>query len=350
MRAGKKAARKCERAEAICMEDPIYFYIPKRIDRCGWPQRVDEDWKAFGGGANIWTYYTCVALREQGFNCRLVDELPESGIVCSHSRYLRELKSVPPGVFLVCLRADYGRCHLARMHVVQNPGQVKLRGMEILEWPFAPGPSCFIPYWPQPGLIPRDPARGDLFQNIVYYGKSKNLHPSFTTESWRGQVAALGMTFSIVEERPLWHDYSAADAVLAVRPPGRKGEERRKPPSKLTNAWLAGIIPLMGPDSGFRLLREDPLDYLEIRDAPSALAALGRLKEDKDLREKILARGRLRALEFSHAATLRRWIQFFQTRAIPAYETWKSRNPLSRAALFSLRKLRASIKPAKFGG
>lgn len=331
------------------MEEPIYFYIPERVDRSGWPQRVDADWRAFGGGANIWTYYTFVVLQEHGFNCRFVDRLPESGIVCSHSRYLRELKTIPPKVFLICLRADYGRCHLAHMHQVQNPGQVRLRGMEILEWPFGPGPSYFVPQWPQPGLIPRDPARGDLFQNIVYYGKTKNLHPSLLEQEWRDRVSSLGMTFSIVEERPLWHDYLETDATIAVRPPGRKGEERRKPPSKLTNAWLAGVIPLMGPDSGFRLLREHPLDYLEVQDARSAFAALKRLKEDRNLRAEMLARGRERVKDFSHEANLRRWIEFFQKRAIPAYESWKSRSALRKAVQFSLRKLRAALKPSKSG-
>ena len=329
------------------MEEPVYFYVPKRIDRAGWPTRVEDDWRAFGGGANIWTYHTCVVLRERGFNCEMIDTIPDAGLVCSHSRYLRELPAVPRDVFLVCLRADYGRCHLARMHVVQNPGQVRLRGRELLEWPFAPGPSCFIPQWPQPGLIPRDSARGDLFEHVVYYGKTKNLHPSLTGQAWRDRVASLGMRFSIIEERPHWHDYSDVDATAAVRPPGRKGEEMRKPPSKLTNAWLAGVIPLMGPDSGFRMLRKNPLDYLEVHDADSACAALLRLKEDRALRLEMLSRGRLRAEEFTHAANHKRWLDFFQTKAIPAYEEWKAQSGFKRSLLFNLRKLRAGLKQGR---
>ncbi|NES04757.1 MAG: glycosyltransferase [Okeania sp. SIO2F4] len=35
--------------------------------------------------------------------------------------------------------------------------------------------SYFIPHWSQPGLIPRNPKRGDGFENIVFFGREQNL-------------------------------------------------------------------------------------------------------------------------------------------------------------------------------
>ncbi len=40
----------------------------------------------------------------------------------------------------------------------------------------------WIPFWPQPGLVPRDPARGTTLERVAYMGRIENLHPEFRGE------------------------------------------------------------------------------------------------------------------------------------------------------------------------
>lgn len=149
----------------------IYFYIPKER----WPtDKIPEDPSQYGqfqrskhtnfGGDYSWTLQTYLHLKANGFPCELTATLPSQGIVLSH-RYLLPSNLQPkPELLLVCMQSDRGRHPYAQLHVVQNPRQ------EIPKRPFTLWESYFISHWPQAGLIPRDPKRGDRFENVAYFG------------------------------------------------------------------------------------------------------------------------------------------------------------------------------------
>ena len=289
-----------------------YFYN-------NWPQRINDNWLAFGGGANIWTYYTAIALKDSGYSVKITTEFPEKGIVLSHSRYLPALIKPKQDRLVVCIRADYGRKYSADIHVVQNQYQLKNRGREFLEFFFCPGPNYYIPYWSQPGLIPRDSSRKDTFENIAFMGASQNLHPDFKSAKWEKLLSSEGFNFIKIFERHLWHDYSEVDAILAIRP--KKGDHHsRKPPSKLTNAWLAGVPAILGADSAFREISRTDYDYMEISNSEEAFRAILRLRDDKIMRRKIIQNGVERSYEYTQKINLKRWVDFFDNFCIPFYK------------------------------
>lgn len=157
----------------------------------------------------------------------------------------------------------------------------------------------FLPHWPQPGLIPRDRARGDRLARVVYKGRPENLQPDFLSARWCHELDRLGIEWvseSGCGERgdgSSWHDYSRIDAVLAIRPiAGYKS--RLKPATKLQNAWLAGVPAILGREPAFRELRRSPYDYLEATDLASALAAVRSLG-DPDTYRAMVVRARERA-------------------------------------------------------
>lgn len=321
----------------------IYFYIPKDKFSEAWPKTLSDNWVAFGGGANIWSYFTPIALREFGYPVRITTDIPDEGIVLSHSQYLPQRRITNNRTLLICIRADYGRNHPAQMHVVQNRDQAHYVGRDFLEHLLLPGPSYYIPQWPQPGLIRRDPARGDRFENVAYVGARQNLAKELSSDAWKQELNDIGLNFVTMFDRASWHDYSEADAVIAVRSMS-SNRYLRKPPSKLTNAWLAGVPAILGPESAFRTLRQSEHDFIEVQSMKEAICAVRRLKDDLSLRRKMVEIGTERSREYSIEANAKRWVAFFDEFAIPYYHKWHARPWLYQRIQESARFVRTWIK------
>lgn len=264
-----------------------------------------------------WTLQTYLRLKADGFPCELVGTLPGEGIVLAHRDSLPY--NLQPGskLLIICLKADRELHSYAQLHVVQNL-QETFTGSTLF------GNRYYIPHWLQPGLISRDPARGDRFENIAYFGLPSNLAPELNEPSWYEQLSELGLRWQVIE-RDYWHDYSNVDAVLAVRRLSDKGDDRNwKPPSKLLNAWHAGVPAILGCESAFQAERKSELDYLETASLDDIMLALKHLRDDKALRHAMVENGRIRAKETQHAQLSKRWYIFLTEVAIPTYERWCS--------------------------
>ncbi|HVR99524.1 MAG TPA: glycosyltransferase, partial [Thermoanaerobaculia bacterium] len=230
-------------------------------------------------------------------------------------------------VVLVGARADNREPLIADFEVLQN-GR------------FADGRRRFyMPHWPQPGLIPRDPARGTNLARLVYKGFDRNLHPAFRSAEWRRFLAGRGiewvtdsMAFAgrATDKMAVeWPDFRQVDAVLAVRPDERS-QRTAKPATKLLNAWLAGVPALLGPEYAFRELRRSELDYLEVGSLAEAEEAVRRLQADPGLYRAMVENGRARGAEYTVEATVRRWAELLYE-TIPARaarRSWTRRVPL----------------------
>jgi hypothetical protein len=267
----------------------------------------DREPGRFVRGEHAWTVQTWARLARAGFPVELADRPPRDGIVVFHAKERRILARALPlraDLVLVGIRADSSSPGLADVEVLQNGH-------------FADGRRrVFIPSWPQPGLVPRDPTRGETIGRVAFKGFARNLDAAFHTAAWGELLAGRGIewVFDAVEfqrHRELegsvaWHDYSAVDVVVAVRPPDRR-LHTAKPAAKLTNAWLAGVPALLGPEVAYRELRRSELDYLEVSDLDEARAAVRRLQEHPGLYREMVDNGRRRAPEFDCPALVERW-------------------------------------------
>jgi len=204
-------------------------------------------------------------------------------------------------LFVVSIRADLVRCTFADAAIVQN-GK------------FADGERVFhVSYWPQPGLIPRDPDRGTAVRTITFKGYFPNLHPAFRTDAWNAFLDAHDMALRSdmnedgMEGEPIrWHDYNATDVVLAVRPDMDR-DYFDKPATKLYNAWHAGTPAILGPEYAYRELRRSDLDYIEVRSMEETQDALRRLASNPDLYQAMVDNGQRRADDFTFERITDRW-------------------------------------------
>ena len=277
---------------------------------------------------------TYVNLKRAGLAVRLVEQ-PKVDAFNVVSSLDLQISHHTSQSFIVAFRGDWARPELADLTLTMN-GTVATRPTEFP-----------MPHWLQTGLLPRDPARGDRLERLVFKGDVVNLDPRFATDRFRDDLAALGVEFLIqpyVHETKSsgWHDYTDVDAVLAIRAI-HPTELSTKPASKLINAWAAGVPAILGNEPAFRELRRDPLDYVEIATPDEAIAAVLRLKEHPAEYRAMVDHGTLRAADYTNQRVAERWHAFLSGPAETAYRSWLTTTPARREAEFVVRVARQKI-------
>jgi len=344
---GRRVNIECDesRVDAVpTLPRPVYFVCPELAE---WA-RVIPPVQPFHAGladtfvraleqgslALTWLVQTYLRLAARGHDVRLAPCFPDDQSVCVYlspvaSRWglanthqvkvlaqeLPELTQAQTGYgsFRVALCLDRPPAASAHVRVFQNPVVAEQFGAE------------FVPHWPQPGIVPRDPARGERFEHIVFAGISHNLDPEVQSDAFRQELACAGLTLDVRHAQG-WQDYSGCDAVLAIR--SRAVPEmmlRLKPASKLVSAWQAGVPAVLGVEPAFRVLRTSPLDYLEARDARDALAQLRVLRADPALVRAMRDQGRRRLREVDELSVVQAWEALLCGPVEDAYQRWSKR-------------------------
>ena len=306
---------------------PIYFYIPREK----WiSEKLPEDitssrtWQCKGGvtdGDYAWSLVPYLHLKDGKIPCEFTGNLPTEGILISHRLSLPDDLRPGPKLLLVCCLGDKsnpefrGPHFFAHIHVVQNPTE------EMLSWNQSFWRTYYMPHWTQSGLIPRDPARGDLFENIAFFGKKEGLASELRSKDWLDRIKNLGLTLHIVDDSERWHDYSFVDVVIAIR--DFEGKDLPwKPATKLYNAWHAVVPAVLGYESAYRAERKSELDYIEANSPEDTFLALRRLRDDRELRRRMVENGRIRAKETSVDIMITRWSDLISDVVVPAYYKW----------------------------
>lgn len=321
---------------------PIYFYVPES----DWPSDyIPESSQAYWEwmcsryrmadtveiykylGRYNWTIQAYLNLKDRGFPCQLIKTLPSEGIIVTHRAFLPFHLRPSPKVLIVCIKADYDPHPYAQLHLVQNPQDVN----KVKQ-------GYYISYWPQPGLIPRDPNRGDRFENIAYFGIEKNLAPELRAPAWSEKLKDLGLNWQVIS-RDRWNDYSDVDAIFAVRNFKQESDYKWKPASKLVNAWHAGVPAILGCESAYQAERLHELDYIEVNSVDEAIKALKRLRDDKELRQRMVENGRNRAENTTVEQLTKRWRKFLIDAAIPEYDRWCNASKLTQQIYLARRYL-----------
>jgi hypothetical protein len=308
----------------------------------------DRDWRQFQRGEQVWVLQTYLRLARAGLPVELAAVPPGEGLIVFHakqSRALRRQAHLLGDAVLVAARADNRQPLIADFEILQNGH-------------FADGRRRFhMPHWPQPGLLPRDPARGTAIKRLVYKGFEGNLSPELRRPEWRQLLAERGIEWKEDAARFAgretdsqamdWPDFREADLILAVRPGGRN-RATNKPASKLVNAWLAGVPALLGPEVAYRELRRSELDYFEISSLAEAQAVVDRLLGDPGLYKAMVENGRVRAADFTAEAILPRWEKLlFETIPARLPSRWSRRLPLGVRSAARWLSRTATLRPAR---
>jgi len=320
----------------------VSFLLPDETDLAGL-RRLDPDrhHEQFKRGERAWVLQTYLRLAAAGRPVELTGEPPADGLVVFHSKHRKWLIAHAGALrraILVGIRGDLHAPLVADFEVLQNG------------W-FADGRRLFhVPHWPQPGLLARDPARGDAIRRVAYKGFARNLTAEFRERRWLGYLAARGLEWeygaaefagpATDDLRLGWHDFRCVDLIVAVRPPSRRLHPG-KPATKLINAWLAGVPALLGPEIAYRQLRRSPFDYSEVRGIDQAIAAVERLLADPALYRAMRKQCGTRAAEMTPASWIEAWSDLLFT-TLPALAEEVRESPLHRLPLALRAPLRGT--------
>lgn len=309
---------------------PIYFYVPHEIfteipndeaEFLKWEERGEYH------GVASWVVLTYLRIRESQLHVEFIRRVPDSGIVITHARILRDMPViVPPQVMLVCIEGDRGRSAAAAVHLVQNPVQ---------ESRATPWRRIYIPYWTQPGLIPRRSDRGNRFESLAFFGNQFNLAPELHEEAWTNELNRMDLQWDLRLSHERWYDYSGVDGVIAIRSFRGHWNEIWKPANKLFNAWAAGAIPVVGPESAMLHHGTHRRDCMICHSVEEAISCIAELKESSELRALLRANGAERAMNYRRAAVARLWGDLIETVLVPMY--WERSQSSAKRSLHRIQ-------------
>jgi hypothetical protein len=310
---------------------PIVFHLRptrRQADGIVRPQSIDQ----------AWLIGTCARLQQSGRlgDCRVVesDRLPERGIIVALINAIPKGIVATPDRLIVTVVADQRRrLWPGDVLVYQSPSPLRRPRLDDRLRHSVPGTrAVYMPHWPEPGLLPRDPARGDRVETVAFHGRTHELAPSLQEPAFAAAMAEAGLTWRINTDRRTWHDFRDVDVLLAMRrDDGRL--VRHKPPSKLFNAWLAGVVPVLGPEGGYRREGRPGDNFVEVSTAGDALSALERLKADPRWRAGLLSARPVTDPADLVARITRRWERLFERIVIPAWHRLQSRRRRRSARL-----------------
>lgn len=307
----------------------VHFYLPAQY--LPTPE-LAEQWekgtlRLLPAGGRIacsqgWIYQTWVNLQNLA-DIELTSTLPESGVIVAMSNSLHTDFRANDNQFVVAIAADYEPHPGAHLQILQN---------RTIQLPH----SLYLSHWPQPGLIPRDPQRGDRFETLAFFGAPENLADGLTEAKWPG----LELRIPSPEE---WHDFSEVDCVLGIRS-FTTDTYPRKPATKLYNAWIAGTTFIGGRDSALRGEQKSELDYLEAHTLEEVTQQLKRLQADPALRTAMMTNSLLRAEEFNQAACRKQWLDFLNVQLPERVERWNHSNRLKRSFFWNTQRLNLAVR------
>jgi len=138
----------------------VHFVVPResaeKVERLGGCV-VGRDYPYWLGGQFNWTAQAWLVLRESREGLTIAVE-PKPGVVnVAHTMVWRRL-GARYGEFRLSVRADYRRLYDVDFEILQNPS-VRLSRYQ-----------AYLPYWPVPGLIPRDVSRRRV-ETLAYAGR-----------------------------------------------------------------------------------------------------------------------------------------------------------------------------------
>lgn len=262
----------------------------------------------------VWPLYCQLKMRENSVSFSY--ELQEGAVNIIHGQVARrQLKASDVSrYFIIGVRADFRPFPYGQFEIVQNK---KTCG----------GRRIYLPHYPQPGLISRDPSRGHMVSNICYTGRLNNLAD---IDLLKQELDRVGCAL-VLKEYGHWHELLDVDVLIGVRSFSKK-PYNDKPASKLINAWLAGIPFIGGFDSAYSQVGTPEKDYLRVLTMTDLVNAVVTLRDDGELYNSMVFKGYQSAKEYTVEKITDRWIEFLSRDVEPAFNRWNQKGKLLKTS------------------
>jgi len=308
------------------------FVLPHLSEEeCRRAERLNPalDWPCFADGISAWTLQTFLELRSVGTTVSLSNQFRHDTINVAHAISLNAYLQKRPE-FIISLQADYPRSIGVQQHIVQNKSQVL--GENV----------CWMPHWPQPGLLPRDKRRKEV-RNVGYAGRQ--YYNVFRGEFINQRLKSMGLR--LVELSPAnWNDFSQIDVLCGVRSTDGYSYDK-KPPSKMINSWLANVPFIGGPDSAYKQIGHPGINYLLAENTDEIFSGLRSLVDNPHRYQSLVTEGCLAGKLYCRESIRNQWIAYFSRIYMEEFVRWKKnglRQNIHFLACDIYRKVRRTVK------
>jgi hypothetical protein len=295
----------------------INFIARKELSK--WPdidlltdKLVDTNFNRFRGAASNWIIQSFLILRPHltacGFDVRIGERFVPGEICVCHRDDLNRLSGAWKS-FVICARADRPAPAVADIVISQNDLVVN-RSLN----------TFFIPHWPQPGLIPRNRARGTMIETAAYFGHDWSIPEWMKSEGQLSESLGLfGLKYQL--HNKVWNDYGQVDIALAFRDEADIVLEQ-KPATKVTNAWLAGVIPIVYPEPEYARIVNHGVNGFLASTFQESVDWIKLLVREPEYVRAIQNAASDAAASYSRQYVTKQWMDFFIEEAIPRYRHW----------------------------
>lgn len=288
----------------------MHFVVPCQLDQV-LPASIDKDYPYWLGGPINWVVQSYLILRQyrKGITISLQ---PVSGKI--NIAHVTTWRNSPRkgDEYRVSIRADYRRLFDVDFEILQNPTAIQATK------------QVYLTYWPVPRLLPRNETRKKV-ENVAYSGRlgNRNIDNSLRISSSDSKFS--GLNFTIIDKQH-WHDMREIDVLLAIRDFSKRTYDE-KPPSKLLNAWHAGIPLIAGYDSAFSTIGNPGVDYIRVRSELELSYALERLRDEPEFYNSIVNAGRKKSQEYTREKIAQTWLTVFKKSIEIDFERFKPNSP-----------------------
>jgi len=259
-----------------------------------------------------WCLLSYLYLRDDHrFDMRISNRIDVDAINIAHTVQLESIGR-PPNAFIVAVRADFRLRPWAHYHIVQNGAQIQK------------DTSCLY-VWPQPGLLPRNRARKGV-KTLAFVGQTSNPKKfqignlAGTVDDWKGLFVGDNLEFRAPDVSD-WHDLREIDVLVGIRSFDNAPHDT-KPPSKLINAWLAGIPFIGGADSAYTQIGVDGVNYIRACTPDAVIAAVRQLRDDPAFYRSLVENGSRAVRDYTAEATRDKWLQAIGGPIRERYRRW----------------------------
>jgi hypothetical protein len=172
---------------------------------------------------------------------------------------------------------------------------------------------------------------------VAYVGYAHNGNLASTPESWKKMLDPHNIEFRFLTEKN-WHDLSSIDVLIGIRSFDHN-KHNNKPPSKLINAWHAGIPFIGGHDSAFKQVGTPDEDYLLAGTQKEVVNAILKLRDEPELYEKLVRKGFKKAEEYTIEKVSQQWFDILVGPVTRRYMKWESRKSFEKIRFSTLSKI-----------
>ena len=205
---------------------------------------------------------------------------------------------------IVGIRADFRPFPYGQFEIVQNKQAIA-------------GRRIFMPHFSQPGLLSRERTRNEL-KNVCFSGREINF---INMEQLSMDLREMGCKY-VFKGPGEWQDMRDIDLLLGIRSFSKKAYNS-KPPTKLFNAWLAGIPFVGGYDSAYLQVGKPDENYLRVSSYAELMQSIDRLRGDPVFYKRLVEAGAMAAQAYTPEKITDQWINVLETLIVPDFVKWR---------------------------